>query len=309
MRLLAALLFPTSAFAQTAPTVSTPCGAVSGAVDALPFTGAPVYSYSSIPYASAPLGGLRFRPPQPFACPWVGVLNGSAPNPSCVQPSGSGSEDCLYLNVYAPANRTAGQALPVFVYFHGGNLISGSAPTGALGVVASQVPGGMSGVGVNYRLNTLGFLALEELAEEEGWVGNPGIADAIAALQWVQRSIAAFGGDPSRVTVAGQSSGGTLIFALFSAPSAAGLFTGALSMSGSPNITQGAAAKRRQDAPILATLNCSAPPTPAGRVACLRALPAHALGQATGALAPSWGTPGIFGWSLPAGLPPPAAGG
>jgi len=80
-------------------------------------------------------------------------------------------------------------------------------------------------------------------------------------------------------------------------------------MSGSPNITQGAAAKRRQDAPILAALNCSAPPAPAGRVACLRALPAHALGQATGALAPSWGTPGIFGWSLPAGLPPPAAGG
>ena len=302
-------LLPFGALAQTAPTIRTPCGAVSGAVDALPFTGEPVHRYSAIPYAAPPLGALRFRPPQPFPCPWSGVLNGSAFMVECIQTSGSGSEDCLQLDVYVPANASAGAPLPVFVYFHGGNLIGGSAPTSALGVVAAKVPGGMIGVGVNYRLNTLGFLALDELAAEAGWVGNQGIADAIAALQWVQRSISAFGGDPSRVTIAGQSSGGTLIFALFAAPSAAGLFTGAFSMSGSPNITQGAAAKRAQDAPILATLNCSAPPTAAGRVACLRALPAHALGQATNTLAPSWGTPGIFGWSLPAGIPPPAAGG
>lgn len=303
------LLFLRNSLAQTtAPTISTPCGAVSGAVDTLPYTGEPVFRYSAIPYAAPPVGALRFRPPQPFSCPWSGVLNGSLFSVECIQTSGSGTEDCLQLDVYVPANRS-GAALPVFVYFHGGNLIGGSAPMSALGVVASKVAGGMVSVGVNYRLNTLGFLALDELAAEPGWVGNQGIADAIAALQWVQRSIASFGGDPSRVTIAGQSSGGTLIFALFAAPSAAGLFTGAFSMSGSPNITQNAAAKRAQDAPILATLNCSAPATPAARVACLRALPAHVLGQATNTLAPSWGTPGVFGWSLPAGIPPPAAGG
>jgi carboxylesterase type B len=159
---------------------------------------------------------------------------------------------------------------------------------------------------VPYRLNTLGFLATADLAAEEGWVANQGIADAIAALQWVQREIAAFGGDKSRVTLMGQSSGGTLILALFCAPSAAGLFTGAISLSGSPNITQGAAAKWQQDEPVLAALNCSGQASAAERVACLRAVPATALAQATPK--PSWDTPGIFGWALPQGIPAPPAG-
>ena len=171
-----------------------------------------------------------------------------------------------------------------------------------------RTPGQLITVGVQYRLNMLGFLATADLAAEPGWVGNQGIADAIAALQWVQGNILAFGGDASRVVIAGQSSGGTLIFALFCAPSAAGLFAGALALSGSPNITQSAAAKQAQDAPTVAALGCDTPPTPAARVACLRALNASVLAQATGKASPSWGTPGIFGWSLPAGIPAPPTG-
>jgi acetyl esterase/lipase len=223
----------------------------------------------------------------------------------CIQTNGNGSEDCLQLNVYMPGNHSPSSPtpLPVLVYFHGGNLIGGSAPTGSLAVIAVQSQ--VIAVGVNYRLNTLGFLALDELAAEDGWVGNQGIADAIAALTWVKGNIGVFGGDPARVTLAGQSSGGTLIFALFAAPRAAGLFTGAISMSGSPNITQDATAKRAQDAPLLGYLGCAVPPTPALRVACLRTLNASILGQASNTLVPSWGTPGIFGWSTPPGIPTP----
>ena len=304
----AALLLPWSSLAA-APTVHTACGALSGASTLLPYTLEPALRYSNIPYAAPPTGPLRFRPPQPPQCPWAGVRDGTLPTPPCVQTSGLGSEDCLYLSVAAPANRTSASALlPVTVYFHGGNLIDGAPPTAGLDVLAVRTPGQMIAVGVPYRLNTLGFLATADLAAEEGWVGNQGIADAIAALQWVQANIAAFGGDRTRVTVAGQSSGGTLIFALFACPSAAGLFTGALSMSGSPNITQSAAAKQAQDARIVEGLGCAAPPSPRERVACLRALSAPALARATAGTSPSWGTPGIFGWQLPAGIPAPPAG-
>ena len=302
---------PCKPVAAPAPTLATACGALSGVVTQLPYSGEPAFRYANIPYAAPPTGPLRFRPPQPPPqCPWAGVRDGSLATPACVQPSGSGSEDCLYLTVSTPANHSAAAdaPLPGLVYFHGGNLISG-APAGAgLDVLAVRTPGQLVAVGVHYRLNMLGFLATADLAAEAGWVGNQGVADAIAALQWVQASIGAFGGDASRVTIAGQSSGGTLIFSLFASPSAAGLFTGALSMSGSPNITQGAAAKQAQDARVVAALGCASPPTPAARVACLRALNASTLARATGSTSPSWGTPGIFGWGLPAGIPAPPAG-
>lgn len=300
----AALLLSACAAAADAPTVRTAGGLVSGALDALPLTGAPVARWSGIPYAAPPLGALRFRPPAP-APPWSGVLNGSLPQPSCVQPSGSGSEDCLSLTVAAPPGAAgSGARLPVVAYFHGGNLISGSPPISEMEVLAVQA--GVVTVNIAYRLNLFGFLALDELAAEPGWVANMGVQDAQAALRWVRDNIAAFGGDASRVTLLGQSSGGTLILALFCAPSSAGLFAGAISLSGSPNITQGAAAKRAQDAPIVAALNCSAP-SAAQTVACLRALPAPALAAAMPR--PAWDTPGIFGWSLPAGIPAPAGGG
>jgi carboxylesterase type B len=305
--LLLHVLFATLSVAAP-PVITTSCGAVSGAVDAITLTGELAFRYESIPYAAPPVGELRFRPPQPYACPWAGVLNGSSPAPQCVQAGGAGQEDCLTLTVLTPSNHTpADPLLPVLVYFHGGNLIDGAPDPAELEVLAVRVPGSMVTVGVHYRLNLFGFLALDDLAAEDGWVANQGIADALAALEWVKREIGAFGGDASRVTIMGQSSGGTLIFALFAAPSAAGLFTGAISLSGSPNITMDATAKRAQDAPVLAALNCSSGATPAARVACLRAATPTALAAAMPR--PSYYTPGIFGWSLPAGIPSPAEGG
>ena len=314
----------------TPPTITIGCGSVSGVTDMIPYSNAAVFRYGAIPYAAPPLGLLRFRLPQAPICPWAGVLDGSLPQPVCMQTSGLGQEDCLTLSVYVPANHSMGGApLPVHVYFHGGNLIGGSPPVSELEVLAVNA-GPLITVGVAYRLNTLGFLAVEELAAEDGWVANQGVADAIASLEWVKSNIGAFGGDASRVTISGQSSGGTLIFALFSAPSAKGLFTGALSLSGSPNITQDATTKQAQDAPILDAVGCRTQATAAARVACLRSLPASTLARATPK--PSWDTPvrqrdahgvtsslfipphpsfpqGIFGWSLPAGIPSPSSGG
>lgn len=278
-----------------APVVQTSCGAVSGAVDALPLGLGVALRYDGVPFAAPPVGGLRFRPPAPPACPWAGggVLNGSVTREECLQPGGAGAEDCLYLVVAAPSPLPAPGSLPVLVYLHGGNLISGAPSAGELEVLATQTPGGLVAVGVNYRLGLLGELALNDLALEDGWVGNMGIQDIILALEWVRDNIAAFGGDATRVTLAGQSSGGTAIFALFAAPRAAGLFTGAYSMSGSPNITMDAAAKHAQDEPVVAALGCAGGATPAARVACLRAASTSALAAAMPR--PSWNTPQIFG--------------
>ena len=109
------LLFIVCAWATcSAPVVQTTCGAVSGTTATLPYSGESAYRYNSIPFAAPPVGPLRFRPPQPL-CPWHGTINGTLPHPSCVQPSGSGSEDCLYLSVSTPTNHT-GPPLPVLVY-------------------------------------------------------------------------------------------------------------------------------------------------------------------------------------------------
>jgi carboxylesterase type B len=163
---------------------------------------------------------------------------------------------------------------------------------------------------IAYRLNLHGFLAVDELAaEQSGSAGNYGVMDAILGLRWVRDHIASFGGDPTRVTIAGQSSGGTLVMALMAAPSAAGLFTGGVSLSGSPNITMDATTKRAQDAPLLTSLGCDNAtlyPTPSQLVACLRALPAATLAQAT---PPSWYVPNMFGWSPSSPIASPSAGG
>ena len=290
----------------SAPTITTSCGSVTGSTDAVRHSdGVFVHRWAHIPYAAPPVGDLRWRAPTPVACPWAGTINGSMFPPMCPQTSGIGSEDCLYLNVIRPTNATAASRLPVLVYFHGGNLIGGSAPSfiPSAAVIAAQLNAVVISVG--YRLNTLGWLALDELAAESGFAGNYGLLDAIQALQWVRDNAATFGGDPSHVTIFGQSSGGTLIFGLYSAPGARGLFTGALSLSGSPNITQDATSKRAQDAPIAAALGCGPPLPPAAMLACLRALPAHNVSRAT---PPPWDTPGIFGWPT-SGIPPPSAGG
>lgn len=197
-----------------------------------------VVAYAGVPFAAPPVGALRWRAPQPVV-PWPGVAIAERPGPICMQrgfypddaPPEPMSEDCLTLQLWVPTS--ADTPLPVMVWIHGGGLSngSGSTPLYAGDVLARER---VIVVTINYRLGALGFLAHPELSRESagGWSGNYGLLDQIAALQWVQRNIAAFGGDPSRVTVFGQSSGAISISALTTSPLAQGLFARAIAHSG-----------------------------------------------------------------------------
>jgi para-nitrobenzyl esterase len=180
--------------------------------------------FTGIPYAAAPVGGLRFAPPQPVE-PWPGVLPGS--RRSSLQPhilgrGLSGSEDCLYLNVHAPA--TPGPH-PVFVWIHGGGGVTGS-PNEYDGTRFAQH--GVVVVSIAYRLGALGLLYLPESFGG----GNFALLDQIAALRWVRDNVAAFGGDPARVTLAGESNGGRTVGTVLAVPAAQGLFRQAVVQSG-----------------------------------------------------------------------------
>ncbi len=196
-----------------------------------------VVVYKGVPFAAPPTGELRWRPPQPVK-PWKGIRRADAWGPGCMQklgppPTGGGpfSEDCLYLNVWRPA-KTKGP-LPVMLWFYGGGFASGSAAWDLFDASALARHGVMV-VTFNYRLGPLGFLAHPELTKESGHVasGNYGLMDCIAALQWIRSNAAALGGDPSRVTLFGQSAGAMLINDLLIAPQARGLFSGAIGESG-----------------------------------------------------------------------------
>jgi para-nitrobenzyl esterase len=195
--------------------------------------------FKGIPYAAPPLGDLRWRSPQP-AVPWQGERSALAFGPRCVQPNRrehsisyygpeAENEDCLYLNVWSGA--AAGGKLPVMVWFHGGAFFVGS---GGLPPFdgARLARSGAVIVTVNYRLGRLGFLAHPELTREAGSSGNYGLLDQIAALRWVQRNIAAFGGDPARVTILGQSAGSISCSVLMASPLAKGLFHRVVGQSG-----------------------------------------------------------------------------
>jgi len=194
--------------------------------------------FRGIPYAAPPVGALRWRPPAPVSA-WSAVRSAQSFGPSCPQPAvpapvgveGPTSEDCLTLNIWAPAG-TARQ-LPVMVWVHGGAFIlgSGSQPLYEGSALARR---DVIVVTLNYRLGALGFLAHPALSREQagGALGNYGLLDQIAALHWVQRNIAAFGGDPGNVTIFGESAGGVAVQALMASPLAAGLFSKAISQSG-----------------------------------------------------------------------------
>ena len=201
-----------------------------------------VYSFLGLPYAAPPTGNLRWRPPQSAAA-WSGVRDATQFGPSCPQsmvknpflPPGPISEDCLYLNVYTPTLRRDGNR-PVLVWIHGGGLVQDGArnydgsPLAADGTVV---------VTINYRLGALGFLAHPALASQPGGpAGNYGLMDQQAALRWVQRNIAQFGGDPDNVTIAGQSAGGLSVLAQLVSPGARGLFQRAIVQSGSFALNQ-----------------------------------------------------------------------
>jgi len=200
-----------------------------------------VRSYKGIPFAAPPMGERRWKAPQPVA-PWEGVRECADFGPDCPQapypassiyasPPRKQSEDCLYLNVWTAAK--AGEKRPVMVWIHGGALTRGSGATRAYDGTALAKKGVVL-VTVNYRLGPLGYLAHPELTSEspQRSSGNYGALDQIAALKWVQKNIVAFGGDPGRVTIFGESAGSWSVNALVASPLAKGLFHRAIGQSG-----------------------------------------------------------------------------
>lgn len=189
--------------------------------------------YKGIPFAAPPVGDLRWKAPQPVQ-PWEGIKETVNYGPGPVQgagaPSEEFSEDCLYLNVWSPA-KSPKDKLPVLVWIYGGGFSMGSS---AFNDGAELARKGVVLVSFNYRVGQMGFFAHPELSAEnpEGVSGNYGILDQIAALQWIQDNISAFGGDPDKVTIFGESAGGISVSMLCASPLAKGLFRGAISQSG-----------------------------------------------------------------------------
>jgi para-nitrobenzyl esterase len=195
--------------------------------------------FEGIPYALPPVGPARWKPPAPMPR-WPGSRSATALGPACIQPTarlasiytnelGPMSEDCLTLNIWAPRDA---HGAPVFVWIHGGALLTGSSRE-ALYDGAKLAARGIVLVSINYRLGVLGFLAHPELSAESpiGVSGNYGLLDQIEALRWIKRNIGAFGGDPANVTIAGESAGGLSVMYLLAAPDARGLFAKAIAES------------------------------------------------------------------------------
>jgi len=230
---------------MTAP-IQTSAGNLSGTRDKR--TG--IHSFKGIPFAAPPVGDLRWQAPQPVQ-PWPGVRDATSFGPRAMQlpifgdmnfRSNGMSEDCLYLNVWSP-DPSADAQLPVLVYFYGGGFMAGdgSEPRYDGAAMAQR---GMVAITVNYRLNIFGFFAHPELsAESQQGFGNYGFLDQNAALHWVQENIATFGGDPSRVTIAGESAGSISVNAQMVSPLSKDLIAGAIGASGGI----GALAPRPQD--------------------------------------------------------------
>jgi para-nitrobenzyl esterase len=301
-----ALAIATTLGAQDAPRptgtadapVRTRTGLVTGTLGQRPG----IRAYLGIPFAAPPVGALRWRAPQP-ATPWKETRAADHFSAACMQgPNtpfgpwkaeflllGPVSEDCLYLNVWTGARADARR--PVLVYVHGGGFSSGSGdvPVYEGSRLAEK---GLVVVNMNYRVGALGFFAHPELTKESGGSGNYGLLDQVAALQWVRDNIAAFGGDPSRVTIAGQSAGASSVFLLTASPMAKGLFQRAVIESGPGGLaamgmaTTRATARPRSDAENAGVAFAARLGAPS--LAELRALPASKF-VVSGPTAPRFG--------------------
>jgi para-nitrobenzyl esterase len=214
------------------PIVATDKGHVKGINDS------DMFKFLGIPYAAPPVGQSRWKEPAPAAS-WNGVRDANAYGNVCPQAAGafgsaSTNEDCLYLNVYMPKDTGP---FPVMLWIHGGAFVSGD---GGAGYDPSKlVAQGVGVVTINYRLGYFGFFAHPELsAEQGGGSGNYGLMDQQAAIQWVKTNIANFRGDPSNITIFGESAGGLSVNAQIASPRAAGLFSKAIVQSGAYNLSQ-----------------------------------------------------------------------
>ncbi|MEZ0243333.1 MAG: carboxylesterase/lipase family protein, partial [Sphingomonas sp.] len=234
LRLLLTAATLTVAVPAIAQTLDTPAGKLSGTAQ----NG--VNAYKGIPYALPPVKGRRWQPPVP-APRWSGTRDASAFGPACIQPTSKApniysptvplttSEDCLTLNVWMPKDA---KNAPVFFWIHGGALSGGSSaePTYDGQKLAER---GVIVVSINYRLGVLGWMAHPGLSLESAQKisGNYGLLDQVTALRWVHQNIAAFGGNPGNVTIAGESAGGLSVLYLMSSPAARGLFHKAIAQS------------------------------------------------------------------------------
>ena len=298
---LAAIASTTVLAAPKTPVVATDDGPVRGT------TVGKMQAFLGVPYAAAPTGDLRWRPPQPHPG-WQGVLDTSKFAPHCPQvatPYGvaSTSEDCLFLNVFTPGKTNSGQPhlLPVMFWIHGGALVVGESddydPT-------PLVTKGVIVVTINYRLGWLGFLAHPALSAEsaQGASGNYGLMDQQAAMRWVQRNIRHFGGDANNVTVFGESAGGLSTHSQLVSPLAAGLFHKAIVQSGAYALTQPSLAVAQGQGTAFATNTGCASQS----AACLRSLPVSTI---LAAPTPASIVPNIDGVVIPQSIGPALSSG
>src|SRR5690606_5646839 len=228
------LALPLAVQADADPIVDAPAGKLRGeALDGL-------HVFKGIPYALPPTEALRWKPPRPMPA-WQDTRDATRFGPACIQPKPrpvsiyahelpATSEDCLFLNIWTPADA---RGAPVFVWIHGGALTSG-ASSEPMYDGAKLAQRGVVFVSINYRLGVLGYLAHPALSAESrrNISGNYGLLDQIAALRWIQNNIASFGGDPNNVTIAGESAGALSVMYLLAAPDARGLFAKAIVQSG-----------------------------------------------------------------------------
>lgn len=282
--LIPALLICATSFAQLTKEDAPPRVTVqNGTLEGVAESG--IATFKGIPYAAPPVDNLRWREPQP-AQNWTGTRKADHFGPRAMQlplfgdmnfRSDGMSEDCLYLNVWTPA-KAGNEALPVLVYFYGGGFVAGDGSEPRYDG-ESMARRGIVAVTVNYRLGAFGFFAHPELTKEspKRASGNQGLLDQSAALQWVQQNIAAFGGDPKKITIAGESAGSYSVSAQMASPLSRNIINGAIGESGSLLGAMPTATLAEGEQFGLRFADS----VKAGSLAALRAMPAEALLQAT----------------------------